>query len=141
MKDFSGLKKNLKKDFTEFNTIKVAVLGDTSTQFLVQALKGTGYDHKLNLDIWEADFNQIDLQVFDNSSELYEFNPEIIIIFQASHVLLIKYNKMPPEVHSSFAELQFDSITNICTTLSSKLNSTDTLNLISLFSNLPKRNM
>lgn len=40
MKDFSQLKKNLKKDFSGLKAIKVAVLGDSATQFLVQALRG-----------------------------------------------------------------------------------------------------
>ena len=38
MKEFSQLKKNLKKDFSKLKAIKVAVLGDTATQFLTQAL-------------------------------------------------------------------------------------------------------
>ena len=42
MKTFSELKKNLKQDFSSLKTIKVAVLGDTATQFLMQALRGAG---------------------------------------------------------------------------------------------------
>ena len=38
MQTFTQLKKNLKKDFTGLKAIKVAVLGDTATQFLIQAL-------------------------------------------------------------------------------------------------------
>ena len=40
MKNFLQLKKNLKNDFSELKIIKVAILGDTATQFLTQALKG-----------------------------------------------------------------------------------------------------
>src|SRR6187402_2366466 len=97
MKVFSQLKKNLKQDFSNLKTIKVALLGDTATQFLQQVLRGAGYDQGFDLQIWEADFNQIERQVFDPSSELYEFNPEIIILFYSSHKLLGKYNKSKPE--------------------------------------------
>jgi predicted enzyme involved in methoxymalonyl-ACP biosynthesis len=76
MKNFSQLKKNLKKDFSGLKTIKVAVLGDSATQFLVQALRGEGYEKGFDLQILEADFSQIERQVFDPSSELYEFKPE-----------------------------------------------------------------
>jgi FkbH-like protein len=122
MKDFFQLKKNLKKDFSNLNVIKLAVLGDTATQFLTQALKGLGYDNNLNLEIWEADFNQIERQVFDPSSELYAFNPEIIIVFQSSHKLLSKYNKIKPSEHLVFASNELAVIENIYCNVINTLN-------------------
>lgn len=121
MKDFSQLKKNLKNDFGSLKNIKVAVLGDTATQFLIQALRGTGYDHGFNLQIWEADFNQIERQVFDTGSDLYEFNPEVVVIFQSSHKLLAKYNKLKPEQYSSLAAAQLELIEHICSILDNNL--------------------
>lgn len=93
MKTFLELKKNLKKDFSQLEAKRVALLGDSSTQLLMQALKATGYERGYHLNIFEADFNQIERQIFDNSSELYEFKPEFIIIFQSAHKLLYRYNK------------------------------------------------
>ena len=121
MKDFAALKKNLKKDFSELKKIKVALLGDTATQFLNIALRGQGYDLGLNLDIWEADFNQIERQVFDPSSELYEFAPQMVILFQSSHKLLGKYNKLKPEAHRSLASQELATIQSIYDTLQSCL--------------------
>lgn len=122
MKNFTQLKKNLKNSFSELKKIKVAVLGDTSTQLLTQALRGIGFDYDLDLDIWEADFNQIERQVFDPSSELYESNSELVIIFQSSHKLLGKYNKLKPDLQQSFADVELEVIKSIYTMLSSKLN-------------------
>ena len=122
MKDFLTLKKNLKKDFSDLKIIRVAILGDTATQFLTQALKGIGYDNGFDLDLWEADFNQIERQVYDHSSELYEFNPEIVIVFQSSHKLLGKYNKIKPELHQLFASNELTEIENIYSNLTSQLN-------------------
>jgi FkbH-like protein len=122
MKTFSELKKNLKKDFSNLKHLKIAILGDTATQFLKQAIQGLGFDEGFNLEIWEADFNQIERQVFDSSSELYEFNPEIVIIFQSSHKLLGKYNKIKPEQHLHFASNELESISNVYSNLSSNLN-------------------
>lgn len=121
MKDFSQLKKNLKKDFSGLKAIKVAVLGDTATQFLTLALRGMGFEKGFDLLIWEADFNQIERQVFDPASELYEFKPEIVIVFQSSHKLLEKYNKLQPEQHSLLALTELDSIKNINNTLNNNL--------------------
>jgi FkbH-like protein len=122
MKDFSQLKKNLKKDFSGLKKIKVAILGDTATQFLKQAIRAYGFDCGFDLEIWEADFNQIELQVFDSSSELYKFNPELVILFQSSHKLNIKYSKSDPGDYSKLAAKQLDSINTICSMVASNLN-------------------
>ena len=122
MKDFSKLKKNLKNDFSSLITIKVALLGDTATQFLTQALRGLGYDFGYNLEIWEADFNQIDRQVYDLSSEFYQYNPEIVIVFQSSHKLLAKYNKIKPNQQVLLASNELDSIANYFSNITSNLN-------------------
>jgi FkbH-like protein len=93
MKDFTDLKKNLKKDFSAFKSVRVALLGDTATQLITKAIRGAGYEYCFDLQMWEADFNQVERQIFDTSSELYAFAPDVVIIFQSSHKLLGKYNK------------------------------------------------
>ncbi|MEI8201718.1 MAG: HAD-IIIC family phosphatase [Bacteroidota bacterium] len=113
MKDFFQLKKNKKEDFEGLKTLKVAVLGDTSTQFLVQALQGLGYEKGFDLAIWEADYNQIERQILDPFSELYECKPEIVILFQSAHKLLSKYNKLPKEHYNQLADDELESIKNI----------------------------
>ncbi|MFN8296426.1 MAG: HAD-IIIC family phosphatase [Chitinophagales bacterium] len=122
MKDFNQLKKNLKKDFSDLKKIKVAVLGDSSTQLLNQALRGIGFDYGFNLEIFEADFNQIERQVFDPTSEMYNFNPEIVILFQSSHKLLNKFNKLKPDEYSDLANSQMSLIDSISTTLNTQIN-------------------
>ena len=117
------LKKNLKNDFSNFRKIRLAILGDSSTQFLNTAIKGLGFDYELNLDIYESDYDQIPLQVFDSSSDLYNFKPDIIIIFKSSHKLLQKYNVSNLESQSSFAINQITEIKNIYSTLSDNINS------------------
>lgn len=117
MKTFQQLKKNLKNDFSLLKPIKLAVLGDTATQFLTQAIRGLGYDKGFNLEIWEADFNQVEQQTTDFQSELYAFEPEIILIFQSSHKLLSKYNKLKPEAHSLLASNELDSIALMTSTI------------------------
>jgi len=122
MKSFLTIKKNLKKDFSSFNSVKLAILGDTATQFLIQALRGTGYEYGLDLQILEADFNQIQRQVFDPTSELYAFNPDVVVVFQSSHKLLGKYNKLKPEEYGTMASAESEMIDNVYTTLQENLN-------------------
>jgi FkbH-like protein len=121
MKLFSQLRKNLKNDFSKLKPIKIALLGDTATQFLNQALRGTGFDFGYDLQIWEADFNQIERQVFDPTSELYEFNPDIVIIFQSAHKLAGKYGKLKPEYYSDLAGNQLQLIDSLCSQINNKL--------------------
>ena len=67
---FQELKRNLKKDLTSLPTIKVALLGDTATQFLSIAIKGVGIERGYNIELFEAHFNQVERQFLDPSSEL-----------------------------------------------------------------------
>jgi FkbH-like protein len=121
MKDFFQLKKNLKKDFTGLPGIKVAVLGDTATQFLCETLRGMGYERGFHLQIWEADFDQIERQIQDPASELYEFKPEIVIVFQSAHKLLGKYNKLTAEGQMALATSELEAIEHNYVTLTGQI--------------------
>ena len=118
---FKDLKKNLKKDYTGFPSVKVALLGDSATQFLSQALRGDGYEHHLDLDIFEADFNQIDGLIMNVSSELYEAKPEFTIIFESAHKLLQKYNKADESARSNFADAHYERVCAYTKTLGANL--------------------
>lgn len=122
MKTFSELKKNIKKDASHLKSIRIAILGDTATQFLAQALYGVGFDQGINLQIMEADFNQIELQVFDVNSQLYSFRPEIVLIFHSTHKLLNKYNKTTLEHQVRLADERLALIQDIYTEIQAKIN-------------------
>jgi len=104
MKNFSQLRKSLKNDFSGLQKIRIALLGDTSTQFLLQALQGTAFDRGFNLQILETGFNDIETQVFNEESDMYKFNPEIVVIFKCSHKLLQQYNRLDSSQHSQLAD-------------------------------------
>ena len=108
-----SLKKNIKKDFSGFVPVKVALLGDTATQLLSLAIRGSGYSDGFDIQVWEADFNQIERQVFDDTSELYEYKPDIVIIFHSTHKLLAKYNKLKPEERISFSQSRLELVEQI----------------------------
>lgn len=104
---FNHLKKNLKKDTAGFKTVKVALLGDSATQFLKQAIKGYVVELGFDFDIYEADYNQIDAQILDTSSELYAFKPEFVIVFQSVQKLRKQYAKTNP---ATFAEQHLEKV-------------------------------
>jgi len=123
MKTFNELKKNLKKDFSKLKTVKLAVLGDSATQLLVQAIKCYGYETGHNFDIYEADYAQIERQIFDSSSELYRFNPEFIIVFHSSQKLLKNFYKLDNSEKAVFAEKHINYISNLYHAVASQLKS------------------
>ncbi len=100
------LKRNLKKDFSPFREVKIAVLGDFSTQIFCQLLKGYGYELALNFNIYEAEFSQIDLQVFQSDSELYHFSPDVVIVGYTSEKLKEAFYGSDPSSRSDFSEKQ-----------------------------------
>jgi len=113
MKDFSDLIKNLKKDFSTFKTIKIAVLGDSATQLLVKGLKGWGYENNINFQIYEADYDQIDMHVFDNSSNLHQDKFDYIIVFHSAYKLLKKFEKSNYVQKREFALKHIDYIKSL----------------------------
>ena len=48
MDGFTRLKRNLRKDYTGLQPVRVALLGDTATQWLAQAIRGAGYERGLD---------------------------------------------------------------------------------------------
>jgi FkbH-like protein len=103
MLSFKELKQNIKKDVSDLPVVKVALLGDTATQFLADALRGNAIEHSYKLDLFEAEYNQIERQILDPDSELYAFDAEYIIVFQSTHKLLAKYSGLSLEKQINLA--------------------------------------
>jgi FkbH-like protein len=123
-KNFSELKKNIARHSqnSTLKKIKVALLGDTATQFLNVALKGTAINEGFEFEIFEADFGQISRQIFDPSSEYYEFNADFTIIFESSHKLLNQYYKSY-DSQLKFAEDKINHIEKLYETIQSRTKS------------------
>lgn len=121
MKSFQALKRNLRNNIKTFSNIRVAVLGDTSTQFLSTAIKGMGVERGYNIILYEAEYNQVEIQILDVTSDLYQFDAEFIIVFQSTHKLLEKYNKVNTSDKKNIASDRIDFIEMICDNISAKI--------------------
>lgn len=115
--DFKQIKGNLKKDFSGLKKIKVAILADSATQYMAQAIRGIGYEKKLNIEVWEAEYDAIDLTVSDTESELYSFKPDFTVIFLSPYKLKKKFYKSGSI--SNFAENTVEHLKQITSTVSS----------------------
>ncbi len=118
---FQLLKKNLKRDLSSLKVVRVAIMGDTATQLFVQAIKGYGVEENLNIVAFEADFNQVELQVFNSSSEFYRFNPDYVVLFYSSHELLRDFALLSDSEKINFAQNRIARFEQIYNTITSGL--------------------
>jgi FkbH-like protein len=103
MLSFSELKRNLKKDTSSFKKLEIAILGDSSTQFLTQAIKGYGIEHNLNLSIYEAPYNQLERQLSNKASDLYTHRPTFIYLFLSPQKIIASFYSLSKSEQASFA--------------------------------------
>ena len=103
MKNFLELRKNLNKSFKGFKAVTIAILGDSATQFIVKSLKGYGYEHKIEFNIYEADYDQLEALVFNGSSALYQFKPAYILILNSPYKLYNRFIKLSTQQKIFFA--------------------------------------
>jgi FkbH-like protein len=117
---FAEVRHNLKKDYSAFPKIRVAVLGDTPTQFLHQALRACAYDRAIDLVVYEAGIGQVAAQILDTSSELYAFDPDYVIVFESTQVLLARFYATPRQQQASFAAAHMRHVESLSAALASR---------------------
>ena len=114
MKTFQELKKITKHMPADLPAIKVALTGDTATQFLATAIRGTGAERGYQIDLFEAEYNQVERQFLDPSSELYQTDADFIVLFQSTHKLGEKHSLLPPSQQESLAEERLAFVASVC---------------------------
>ena len=114
MQSVLELKKSAKKRLPEAPTIKIAVLGDTATQLLCTAICGMGVERGYNIGLFEAEYNQVERQLLDPTSDLYQFNADFIVIFQSSHKLGEHHSMLSIEQQANLADERISFLASIC---------------------------
>ena len=86
------------------------------------ALKGVGIERgKFNIELFEANYNQVERQFLDPTSELYSFDPDYVVVSQSTHKLLSIFNKKEVEIQSEVADERLEFVKLICNSIKSKL--------------------
>lgn len=114
MKTFSELKKNLKREIASYPKFKISLLGDTATQFLATAIKGMGVERGYNIDLFEAEYNQVERQFMDPTSDLYQFDADIIVVFQSTHKLGEHHSMLTADKQATLADDRLNFVASIC---------------------------
>lgn len=114
MKTLKELKRNLKQDTTALPVLRIALVGDTATQLLCTAIKGTLIDRGYRTELFEGEYNQVERLLLAPDSELFEFAPDYLVIFQSTHKLLQKHAAMQPDQQVGLADERLDFLTSVC---------------------------
>ena len=114
MKSLKDLKKILKSDRIGLPSFKIAVVGDTATQLLCTAIRGMGVERGYNIDLFEAEYNQVERQLLDPTSDLYQFNADFIVIFQSTHKLGEYHSMLSTEQQASLADERISFLASVC---------------------------
>lgn len=123
MIDFKQIKKLLKQDNTNLPVVKVALLGDTATQFLATAIKGVGVERGYSINLFEAEYNQVERQVQDPTSDLHAFGAKYTVVFQSTHKLLETYSlgNLTDEGVKGLMDERLNFIRTLCETTEEKI--------------------
>lgn len=114
MTQFQVLKKLLKGDLSALTPISIYLVGDSATQFLATAIKGIGVERGYNIHLIEADYNQVERQFMDPTSEMFEYDAEIIVVFQSTHKLGEHHSLLSVDKQSMLAEDRLSFVASIC---------------------------
>lgn len=115
MLDMKQLKRLLKQDTTALPCVKAALLGDSATQLLATALRGTGVQRGLNVELLEAEYNQVEQLLLNPASELYSSGAEYIVLFQSTHKLAELHAKRDSKAQERMADERAAFIADVCT--------------------------
>ena len=91
-------------DISKHKQVRLAVLGSHSTQFLHMALTAMGQINEINFEIYEADFDQIEMEIINPQSGMYSFKPEYVFIVQSSLSLQRMFYQLSEPEKQNFDE-------------------------------------
>ena len=114
MKTFIELKRILKADLSKLPKLRIAILGDFATQFLSIGVKAWCAERNYDAEVFEAPFNQIEMQCYNPSSELHKFSAQFIVIAQCTHKLNEIYSLMDTSKYSNLADERLKFIKDAC---------------------------
>lgn len=121
MIDFKQIKRFLKQDLSALSEVKVSLLGDTATQFLATAIKGVGVERGYCVNLMEAEYNQVERQVMDPTSDLYQHDAKYTVVFQSTHKLLEQYSLMDAADWTTLADRRLDFVRTLCAQVGGKI--------------------
>ncbi len=104
MYSFKELRKGTKIEVMD-KEIRMAVLGNCSTQLFSMAVEGYAKLSGLNMKLYDAGYDQIDAQLLDMQSEVYQFRPDVILLWLATDKLYEEFMDSDISYKKEFANI------------------------------------
>ena len=101
---YSKLEALSHKDMEDFKKINISVLGDAATQHICKAIKGDGYTKGINYNIYEAEYNQIQLIMMDPKADLWKQKNDFVFLLMSGEMLYKRFTAIHREDRVFFAE-------------------------------------
>ena len=114
MPTYNELKKVLKRDNSALPTARVALVGDTATQLLATALRGMAVQRGFQLELFEAEYAQVERQFLDPASELRAFGADYIVLFQSTHKLAEHHSQLDADRQAILADDRLAFVQAVC---------------------------
>lgn len=92
--------------------MRLYVMADSASQHLVMAIKGYSVLNGLDMDVEEADYDQIGLQILNLESYLYKTRPDYLVIYMCMQKAWDSFYKTKEDDRRRFAENRFSIIKN-----------------------------
>jgi FkbH-like protein len=103
--DYSSLlRESKRRDYSQYTrTLRLALLSDAAVQQLVPLLRVLLAHKGIRAEIYLAEYDSIEIDVFNSTSALYQFKPDVVVFLNSLNALRFKYYRYGGErVH--FAE-------------------------------------
>jgi predicted enzyme involved in methoxymalonyl-ACP biosynthesis len=110
------VKKARRLDAASGSRLKLALLADVSTQHLVPLLRVLFASHGVNVEIYEAGFDTLEVETLNPDSELYAFQPQVIVILQSIMKLKNSFYRAFGD-RASFPQIQANGIEAVWNTI------------------------
>ena len=114
-------KKAIKNRDGKGTIIRIAIVGDNATQFLTTSIQGEAILRGYNSEMYEADYNQVEMQVMDPNSDLHNFKADYTIIYQSTHKLLERHSLLDYTEQERLADDRLDFVKTICEQLKGRI--------------------
>lgn len=114
-------KKAIKNRARNGKIIRIAIVGDNATQFLTTSIQGEAILRGYNPEMYEADYNQVEMQVMDPNSDLHNFKADYTIIYQSTHKLLERHSLLDYTEQERLADDRLDFVKTICEQLKGRI--------------------
>lgn len=105
-------------DNSATKTMRIAIVGDFATQFVSKAISESLDQREIPFELYEAEYNQMDLQFFNPNSGLHKFNPQTIVVALSGLRFLSEFVGLSLTEKLSFAETKIKYISECISQLS-----------------------